>query len=315
VLISLPLACLGAFIGLYFTHETINAMTLGGLALAIGLLIDQSIVVIENTERHLAMGKSPLDAARDGATEVAKPLLIITLTLGVVFFPIIFITGIGKFLFTPLAKTVIMALGTSYMLALTLVPVCAAQFLKSRGSRRKEAHSSKSEIRNPKSESDQSLLTSAATEHEERGWFHRLCNRYQNWLRRALGVRWLVLGATAAVFALSLVLFKNLGTELFPQTDVSQFTVKVRAPTGLRIERTPFNRPSLIRNAKSSSRTSACCSIGPPLTRQTPGRRTPSFSCNSRRSTASPRSITCTNSVKNCRVSSPASSSASTPAG
>src|SRR5437899_194907 len=120
VLISLPLACLGAFIGLYFTGESLNAMTLGGLALAVGLLIDQSIVVIENTERHLEMGATPLDAAREGAMEVAKPLLIITLTLAVVFFPVVFLTGIGKFLFTPLAKTVILALGTSYVLALTL---------------------------------------------------------------------------------------------------------------------------------------------------------------------------------------------------
>src|SRR5436309_371150 len=87
VLISLPLACLGAFIGLYFTGESLNAMTLGGLALAVGLLIDQSIVVIENTERHLEMGKSAREAALEGAMEVAKPLLIITLTLAVVFFP------------------------------------------------------------------------------------------------------------------------------------------------------------------------------------------------------------------------------------
>lgn len=219
VLISLPLACLGAFIGLYFTHETINAMTLGGLALAIGLLIDQSIVVIENTERHLAMGKFPLDAARDGATEVAKPLLVITLTLGVVFFPIIFITGIGKFLFTPLAKTVIMALATSYILALTLVPVCAAKLLKSR--------KRPAEVR---SADFQPALHG--------GWFAALHSLYQRVLNRTLRHRWLVLGGTAVVFALSLVLFKNLGTELFPQTDVSQFTVKVRAPTGLRIERT-----------------------------------------------------------------------------
>ncbi|MEW6307189.1 MAG: efflux RND transporter permease subunit, partial [Verrucomicrobiota bacterium] len=205
VLISLPLACLGAFIGLYFTKETINAMTLGGLALAIGLLIDQSIVVIENTERHLAMGKSPLDAARDGAMEVAKPLLIITLTLGVVFFPVVFITGIGKFLFTPLAKTVILALATSYVLALTLVPVCAAKFLKTHSSRHKEAG---------KADVDQSLPTSAATEHEGRGWFNALRSLYQRALNRTLRHRWLALGATAAVFVFSLILFKNLGTEL-----------------------------------------------------------------------------------------------------
>jgi multidrug efflux pump subunit AcrB len=239
VLISLPLACLGAFIGLYFTRETVNAMTLGGLALAIGLLIDQSIVVLENTERHLAMGKSPPDAARDGASEVARPLLIITLTLGVVFFPVVFITGLGKFLFTPLAKTVIMALAASYVLALTLVPVCAARFLRHKGAPMRAEDRAKllteESGRHPQaSASDPSRFEV----EEEKNWFHRLRNRYQNWLRTALGVRWLVLGATVVVFALSLVLFQNLGTELFPQTDVSQFTVKVRAPTGLRIERT-----------------------------------------------------------------------------
>ena len=89
VLMALPLACLGAFIGLYFTKQTINAMTLGGLALAVGLLIDQSIVVLENVQRHLALGKSPLDAARDGAGEVMLPLTIITLTIGIVFFPVV----------------------------------------------------------------------------------------------------------------------------------------------------------------------------------------------------------------------------------
>ncbi|MCI0536258.1 MAG: efflux RND transporter permease subunit, partial [Verrucomicrobiales bacterium] len=231
VLLSLPLACLGAFIGLYFTGESLNAMTLGGLALAVGLLIDQSIVVIENAERHLSLGKSPLEAARDGAMEVAKPLLIITLTLAVVFFPVVFLTGIGKFLFTPLAKTVIIALATSYVLALTLVPVCAAKFLKARSSRRKEAHPSKSET-------DQSLLTSAATEHDEHGWFHRVRRSYKHLLNKALALRWLVLGATAALFVASLFLFKLMGTELFPQTDAGQFMVKVRGQTGLRVERT-----------------------------------------------------------------------------
>lgn len=229
VLISLPLACLGAFIGLYFTKETINAMTLGGMALAIGLLIDQSIVVIENTERHLAMGKSPLDAARDGAGEVAKPLLVITLTLAVVFFPVVFLAGIGKFLFTPLAKTVILALGTSYVLALTLVPVCAAKLLRQKVSRLTDA--------------ERAALLAAKPGHaheeaHESGWFGRLRKAYQAMLQGALRLRWLVLLVTAAVFVFALVLFKNLGTELFPQTDASQFTVKVRAPTGLRIERT-----------------------------------------------------------------------------
>src|SRR6266404_1108215 len=140
VVMALPLACLGAFIGLYFTHQTLNAMTLGGLALIIGLLIDESIVVLENTSRHLAMGKSAFDAARDGASEVTRPLTIVTVTISIVFFPIVFLTGIGKFLFTPLALAVIFAILTSRLLATTLVPVCAAKFFRS--SRRKEAENS-----------------------------------------------------------------------------------------------------------------------------------------------------------------------------
>src|SRR5216684_3602966 len=169
VVIALPLACLGAFIGLYFTQQTLNAMTLGGLALVIGLLIDESIVVLENTSRHLAMGKSAFDAARDGANEVTRPLTIVTVTISIVFFPIVFLTGIGKFLFTPLAMAVIFAILTSRLLATTLVPVCAAKFFRT--SRPLEAPVEKSEVRNPKSEIDQSLVTSAATMRDEGGWF------------------------------------------------------------------------------------------------------------------------------------------------
>src|SRR5712692_8017562 len=130
VLIALPLAVLGALIGLYFTHETLNAMTLGGIAVVIGLLIDESIVVLENTARHLDLGVSPREAALVGASEVMRPLTIVTITISVVFFPIIFISGIGKFLFTPLAKSVVFAIWTSRLLASTLVPVCAARFFE-----------------------------------------------------------------------------------------------------------------------------------------------------------------------------------------
>jgi multidrug efflux pump subunit AcrB len=216
VLVSLPLACLGAFVGLYFTGESLNAMTLGGLALAVGLLIDQSIVVIENTERHLALGKPPPDAARDGATEMAKPLLIISLTLAVVFFPVVFLTGIGKFLFTPLAKTVILAIGTGYVLALTLVPVCAARFLRHRGV----------------------PMPAEGRAAAEAGWFHRVRRQYESLLDRALARRWQALGVTAALFVAALLLLARLGTELFPQTDAGQLMVRMRAQTGLRVERT-----------------------------------------------------------------------------
>src|SRR5258707_10763380 len=176
VILPLPLTCLGAFIGLYFTHQTLNAMTLGGLALVIGLLIDESIVVLENTSRHLAMGKSAFEAARDGASEVTRPLTIVTVTISIVFFPIVFLTGIGKFLFAPLALSVIFAICTSRLLATTFVPVCAAKFFS--GSRRKEAL-----IEHP---NDQSLLTSAPTTDEEGGWFSAVRRGYARALQWGL---------------------------------------------------------------------------------------------------------------------------------
>lgn len=213
VLIALPLACLGSFTGLYFTGQTINAMTLGGLALVIGLLIDESIVVLENTERHLGMGKSPWRAALDGGTEVMRPLTIVTLTISVVFFPVVFLTGLGKFLFAPLAMAVIFAIVTSRLLATTLVPVCAARFL-----RKREA--------------------AAAGGHDDEGWFALPRRAYAALLRVVLKIRWLVLPGALALLGAALLVSPRLGTELFPQTDAHQFTIRFRAKSGLRIEET-----------------------------------------------------------------------------
>ncbi|MEO8426121.1 MAG: efflux RND transporter permease subunit [Verrucomicrobiota bacterium] len=226
VIIALPLACLGSLIGLYFTHQTLNVMTLGGLALVIGLLIDESIVVLENTNRHLALGKTPFEAARDGATEVTRPLTIVTVTISVVFFPIIFLSGIGKFLFTPLALSVIFAIVTSRLLAATLVPVCAAKFLRARGSRREEALTENPEIRNPKSEIDVD------------GWFAGVRRAYIRLLQWVLRFRWPVLAGVAALFVVSMLLFRFIGTEMFPRVDAGQFMIRLRATPGLRIELT-----------------------------------------------------------------------------
>jgi multidrug efflux pump subunit AcrB len=213
VLVALPLAVLGALIGLYFTHETLNAMTLGGIAVVIGLLIDESIVVLENTARHLDLGARSREAALVGASEVMRPLTIVTITISVVFFPIIFIGGIGKFLFTPLAKAVVFAIWTSRLLASTFVPVCAARFFRAKeiaGQGRRLPIS----------------------------WFERVRDRYARALDRVLQSPGRVLGATAVLFVASMVIFKLIGTELFPQSDAGQFTVKVRATTGLRVEKT-----------------------------------------------------------------------------
>src|SRR5712692_3388163 len=115
ILISLPLAIIAAIVGLFVLDQSLNSMTLGGLALAVGLLIDQSIVVIENVERHLRADGNPLRAALEGTSEVAEPVLIITITIVAVFFPVLFLTGMGKFLFAPLALAVSLALTSSYI--------------------------------------------------------------------------------------------------------------------------------------------------------------------------------------------------------
>lgn len=225
ILTALPLAGLGAFIGMFFAHQTMNVMTLGGLALVIGLLIDESIVVLENIERHLAMGKTPYEAARDGAGEVTRPLTIVTLTLCVVFAPIVFLTGMAKFLFTPLALSVICAIVTSRLLATTLVPVMAAMLLK------KQVH--------VLSDEDKAALAAGMDlPGHGGGWFGFLQKSYRALLSRMLHARWLILLATAAVFVVSMMTFSTLGTELFPQTDSGQLAIQVRAISGLRIEKT-----------------------------------------------------------------------------
>lgn len=212
ILLSLPLSLLAAFIGLYFSGNTINSMTLGGLALAVGVLVDQSIVVLDNTSRHLRMeGKSPMQAALDGATEVAGPVLISTITFVVVFFPIVYLSGMAKFLFTPLALAAIFTIVASYVIAMTVVPACCAKFL-----------------RKTSTQNNTSML-----ETTNKGFVFSFHDKL---LRTVLQKKPLVLFIVFLLFLLSLFLFKRTGTELFPQVDAGQFMLLVRAPSGARIE-------------------------------------------------------------------------------
>ncbi|MBW8051142.1 MAG: efflux RND transporter permease subunit [Cytophagales bacterium] len=218
VSISLPLSVLFAFVVLSFTGQAINSITLGGIVLVLGLLVDNSIVVLENIDRHLKMGKSAWQGAMDAALEVATPVLASTLVIIVVFFPVMFLTGMAKFLFSPLAITVAGAMVGSYIFSLTLVPLAAAYL-----------------FRNvlPK-EGD-------APKRNALGFFQRfidrLRNRYERSLMKALDHKWKVLGGIAALFIFSLFLMKNLGYELFPQSDVGQMEILVRMETG-----TPLNK-------------------------------------------------------------------------
>lgn len=214
--LAIPLSVLAAFIGLFFTKNTINVMTLGGLALVLGRLLDDAIVVLENTHRHLKMGKPPAKAALDAAGEVSMPILVATIATAVVFFPVVFLTGLGRFLFTPLALTVTFAIFASYFVAMTLVPICCAKFFR--------AH----------------LPEVTHAEGPPKTLVDRLTDRLATWcgvvVGWALRHRLLVVGTTAVVFSASWLLYPRIGRELFPGMDVGQFTVNVRAPSGTRIE-------------------------------------------------------------------------------
>ncbi|MEX2288547.1 MAG: efflux RND transporter permease subunit, partial [Planctomycetaceae bacterium] len=216
IALTIPLSALVSIIGLYFTGNTLNAMTLGGLALVMGRLVDDPIVDIENTFRHLDMGKSPKRAALDSAMEIAMPVLVATITTVAVFFPIVFLFGMGKYLFTPLALSVAFAMFASYFLSRTLSPAFCAYFLK--------AH-------NP--DEKRFVLFRAAD------WgFDRLRARYTSLLRFAVRFRWVTVMGSLLLVVCSLPLYGWIGQELFPATDAGQIVINVRAASGTRIELT-----------------------------------------------------------------------------
>ncbi|MEZ7942140.1 MAG: efflux RND transporter permease subunit [Flavobacteriales bacterium] len=233
VSISLPLSILFAFIVLSMTGQAINSITLGGITLVLGLLVDNSIVVLENIDRHLKMGKQAWQGAMDAALEVATPVLASTLVIIVVFAPVIFLTGMAKFLFSPLAITVAGALLGSYIFSLTLVPLLAAYLFRNRL---------------PSSDGKQ--------EKSMFGFFQRfiewLRSKYQKSLKSALRFKWGVLATVCCMFVLSLFVMKNeLGYELFPQSDVGQMEIEVRMESGTPLktaEKTIIEMEALVRD-------------------------------------------------------------------
>jgi multidrug efflux pump subunit AcrB len=206
IVLAIPLSILAAIIGLFYTGDTVNAMTLGGLALAVGILVDQSIVVLENVVRHARMGKTPFQAALEGTQEVALPILVSTITFIVVFYPVVFLSGLARFLFTPLAVAATIAIIASYLMSITLVPAYCARFLHVRP-------------------------TPALQEA-----VGPMGRSYVRILSGVLRVRYLVVLLTLAAFALSVPLLLLSGQELFPSIDAKQFMMFVRMPSGTRLE-------------------------------------------------------------------------------
>ena len=221
VMLSIPLSALAAFLILNIMGQTINSMVLGGLALAFSRLIDNSVVVLENIFRHLEMGESPEEAAEKGGREVALPVLAATFTTAIVFFPVVFLYGVSRFLFTALALSVVLSLFASYAVALTVVPLFCARFLRS--AHIQDVH------------------------HTAGNWFTKFVRwfnrRYDNTLMYYdIAVRKTLLRPIATVFGilgiflLSLCLFPLMGLSFFPRTDPGQFVINVKAPSGTRLE-------------------------------------------------------------------------------
>jgi len=223
VLLSIPLSALVCLIVTKAMGGSINTMLLGGLALAFSRLIDDSVVVLENIFRFMEMGVPPREAAEKGGMEVSLAVLAATSTTSIVFFPVTFLSGVSKYIFTPLALGVVLSILASYIFAMTVVPLFCATFVRI-DHEEGRAHGGKI-----------SLFQRMVTEFNVR--FQRMLERYEGLAKRVL-VRpgftaAVILGGVALVI---LVLFPFLGRSYFPRTDPGQFVINVRMPSGTRLE-------------------------------------------------------------------------------
>jgi multidrug efflux pump subunit AcrB len=217
VAMAIPISILASFVLLYFTGHTVNLMTLGGLALVIGTLLDDNIVVLENVHRHLTLGKSAWQAAADGAGEVALPMLVAMTSTLIVYLPIVFFTGIVKFLFVPLAIAVAYTMIVAYLASMTVAPVAMATLLRT------ETH------HHGEPEAPSRLFDRV---------FAMVVRVYEALLRRCLGHKALVVIGVAGIFILAILQAPRLATEFFPKVDAGQFILNVSAPDGTRVENT-----------------------------------------------------------------------------
>jgi multidrug efflux pump subunit AcrB len=218
VVLNIPLALMGAVVALWITGQTVNIMTLGGLALAIGILVDMSTVAIENIHTHLAQGKPIARSVADSGKEVALPLLVAMFCVLAVFVPSFFMEGAAKAMFIPLSLAVGFSMVASYLLASTFVPVLATWLLR--------VHKT---ILTP------ALSLSEGGKAGARG-FAGFQKRYAAFLQRAVALRWLVVGAYMVAAGLVIVFVgRQLGTEIFPRVDAGQLQLRLRAPTGTHV--------------------------------------------------------------------------------
>jgi multidrug efflux pump subunit AcrB len=227
VFLAIPMSVLAAVIMLYMGGSSINTMILAGFALVFSRLIDNAVIVLENIFRHLEMGEPPAVAAEKGGEEVSMAVLAATLTSSVVFFPVTFLYGVSRFLFSALALAVVLALFASYFVAMTVVPLFCARFLTASH----HAHEGQ--------EGEELHPALSFTERFNQGFgrrFEQMLVWYERRVRAGLRAPGRVVVAITGLFALSLVIYPFLGVAFFPRTDAGQFVMNVKAPSGSRIE-------------------------------------------------------------------------------
>ncbi len=220
VMLSIPLSAVAALLCISIAGGTINTMILGGLALVFSRLIDNSVVVLENIFHHLEQGESPEVAAEKGGQEVALPVLAATFTTAIVFFPVVFLYGVSRFLFTALALSVVFALFASYFVAMTVVPLFCARFIKN--AHNESAHHG----------------GGSSFQRFVRGFnrrYDRTLMHYDRSVRKTLLRPVTTVLGVIGVFLVSLAFFPLMGTSFFPRTDPGQFVINIKAPTGSRI--------------------------------------------------------------------------------
>ena len=216
VYFSIPLSVCATFFVLQLGGSSVNSMVLGGLALALSRLIDNSVVVLENIYRHLELGEPPRVAAETGGKEVALPVLASTLTTAVVFFPVTLLAGVSKFLFSAMALAVVVSLFASYIVAMTVVPLFCARFLRL-------------------DQSEHAASWGAKFNARFNASFNGMLRGYELLVERVLRIPATVLVLFFGAFAASLFLYNRLGFSYFPQTDAGQFVITFKAPSGTKL--------------------------------------------------------------------------------
>jgi len=239
VMLSIPISCVATFLILSFFGNSINTMVLGGMALVLSRLIDNSVVVLENIFRHFEMGSDSVKASQEGGKEVQLAVLAATFSTAIVFFPVVLLTGVSKYLFTALALAVVIALFCSYVVAMTVVPLFCSRFIKH------TRHDHEHESAEPGDPVPQHMRGG----HGQKNLFATIVYRFNQgfgWLQKSydraihfcLGRPALVVAAFSIFVVLSFTLSPFLGRAYFPRTDPGQFVISVKAPTGTRIELT-----------------------------------------------------------------------------